>query len=94
MYIPLIVSVVAAVGVNVTEHVPAIRVQLAALKVPVAVVVKLTDPVGVVTVPTEMSATVALQVDACPTTTGVVHDTVVDVFLRLTTIEPDPELAV
>src|SRR6267143_2031230 len=62
-----------AVGVYVTEQLVELpepeRVQLAALKVPVPLLVKLTVPVGVVFVPTSVSVTVAVQVVGCPTTT-------------------------
>jgi len=64
-----------------------------ALKLPVGPVsVHVTVPVGVVAVPVEVSATVAEQEDACPTTTGVAHVTVVDVVLGLTVIDPEPAL--
>ena len=71
------VSVPVALGVKLTEQVPAAKVQLPAVKVPAAIVVKLTVPVGVDAVPEDVSATVALQVLALPTTTGLVHETVV-----------------
>ena len=63
MYIPLIVSIPDAVGVKVTKHVPATKVQLAALKVPLAVVVKLTEPLGVIAPAPLVSVTVAVQVE-------------------------------
>ena len=85
-------SVPGALGVNVTEHVPANRLQLAALRLPAAVVVKLILPVGVVMVPTSVSATVAVHVEATPTNTGVMQVSVVDVARRLTVIVPDPLL--
>src|SRR2546428_4328355 len=44
-------------------------VQLVALKVPAPLLLKLTVPVGVLFVPTSVSATVAVQVVAWPTTT-------------------------
>src|SRR2546425_420390 len=44
-------------------------VQLVALKVPAPLLLKLTVPVGVLFVPTSVSATVAVQVVGCPTTT-------------------------
>ncbi len=71
----------------VTEQVaiPAValaaRVQLAAgVNVPVELVVKLTLPVGVITVPADVSVTVAVQLVPWLTTTEAgVHDTLVDV---------------
>ncbi len=53
--------------------------QLAAgVNVPVELVVKLTEPVGVITVPTEVSVTVAVQLVPWFTTTDAgVHDTLV-----------------
>src|SRR2546428_94312 len=44
-------------------------VQLVALNVPAPLLLKLTVPVGVLFVPTSVSATVAVQVVASPTTT-------------------------
>ena len=55
--------------------------------------VNVTVPVGVIGVPeAEVSATVAVQVEAWLTTTGLLHDTVVDVVLRLTAIFVVPAL--
>jgi hypothetical protein len=48
----------------VTLQVPALNVQLVALKVPVLLVVNVTVPVGVVAPVPEESATVAVHVDA------------------------------
>ncbi len=80
---------------NVTEQVPAARVHDAALKLPAApVLVKPTVPVGTLVVPAEVSATVAVHVEATPTTTGLVQDMVVDVVRGLTVIEPVPVLVV
>jgi len=65
----------------------AARVQLAAgVKVPVEFVVKLTDPVGVMTVPAvEVSVTVAVQLVPWLTTTDAgVHDTLVEVVRGVT----------
>ena len=78
---PVIVAVPDTVAVNVTEHEPDTNVQVVELKLPVAVPVALhvTVPVGVVTVPGEMSATEAVQVEPCAITTGDVQVTVVDV---------------
>ncbi len=93
-YVPVMLAVPAAVAVNVTEHVPSARVQLAAgVKLPAGPVsVKLTDPVGVEVVPGEVSATVAEQVEPWLMKTGLVHDTVVEVARGLTVIEPVPLL--
>jgi hypothetical protein len=76
----------------VTEHVavPAValaaRVQLVAgVKVPVELLAKVTVPVGVLTVPGELSTTVAVQLVPWLTTTEAgVHATVVVVALLLT----------
>ncbi len=93
LYDPVMVAVPVAVPVNVTEHEPATSAQDAALRLPAEpVAVKLTEPVGVVTVPGEVSATVAVQVDATPTGTGLVHATVVEVALGLTVRLLVPEL--
>ena len=55
--------------------------------------VNVTVPVGVIEVPeAEVSATVAVQVEAWLTTTGLLHDTVVDVALGLTAIFVAPAL--
>jgi Na+/H+ antiporter NhaA len=64
----------------------AARVQLVAgVKVPVELVVKLTEPVGVITVPTEVSVTVAVQpVPWLTTTDAGVHATLVEVVRGLT----------
>jgi hypothetical protein len=74
-----------AVAVNVTEQVPAASVHVVELKDPAGPVsVKVTVPVGVVTVPADVSDTVAVQEDATPTTTGLVHVTAVEVVRGLT----------
>ncbi len=87
------VVVPVADGVNVTEHVPATRAQLAALNDPAAPVeLKLTVPVGVLVVGGEVSATVAVHVEAWLTKTGEVHETVVDVDLVVTVTVVLPEL--
>jgi hypothetical protein len=79
--------------VKVTEQLPLARMQLGALKVPAAVVVKLTVPVGVRGVPaTVVSATVAVHILAWPTTTGEVQEIVVEVVRGLTTTLPEPLL--
>ncbi len=87
------VTVPVAVAVKVTEQVPAARVQLATLNEPAApVLLNETVPVGVDAVPGEVSAVVAVHVEATPTTTGVVHVTVVEVVLRMTVTDPVPVL--
>lgn len=58
--------------------VPDMRVQLVTLKLPVIpVCVNETVPDGIVGATLDVSVTVALQVDGCPTNTGLVQDTVV-----------------
>jgi len=81
------------VAVNVTEHEPETRPQVAALNDPAAPVeLKLTVPVGVLVVPAAVSVTVAVQVEAWETTTGEVHETAVAVVRRLTVMLAVPEL--
>ncbi len=91
---PVMLAVPVAVAVKVTEHVPAAKVQLAAgVKLPAGPVsVNETVPVGVVTVPGDVSATVAEQVEPWLTNTGLVHATVVEVALGLTVTEAVPTL--
>ena len=75
-----------AVAVKVTEQLPDTRAHVVELKEPAGPVsVKVTVPVGVVTVPGEVSVTVAVQDEAWPTTTGLVQTTAVEV-LRLLTV--------
>ena len=83
----MIVAVPAAVPVKVTEHVPAAKVQLAALKVPADPVdVNATVPVGVLVVPAAVSVTVVVQVVATLiATVAGMHETAVEVVRRLTT---------
>jgi hypothetical protein len=58
-------AVPAALGVNVTEQVPADRVQLGELNVPARpLAVKPTEPAGVVAPAPLVSATVAVHVEA------------------------------
>ena len=86
-------AVPALEGVNVLAHVavpavvPAANVQV--VKLPVTpVTAKVTEPVGVTTVPAVVeSVTVAVQVDPWLTTTGLVHVTAVVVVRRLTTTD-------
>jgi hypothetical protein len=90
----MIEAVPAALGVNVTEHVPADNVQLGALKVPASpVAVNPTDPAGVEAPAPLVSATVAVHVDGwlIGTEAGL-HTTVVDVDLRVTVIAAVPVL--
>jgi len=78
-------AVPVAVAVNVTEQLPDTRAHVVELNEPAEPVsVKVTVPVGVVTVPAEVSDTVAVQDEATPTTTGVVQTTAVDVVRGLT----------
>lgn len=94
LYAPVIVAVPVALGVNVTEHVPAVKLQLVGLNVPaVPVDVNDTVPVGVLAVPGDVSVTVAVQVEPWPMATGDVHDTAVAVALRLTVTLVLPLLA-
>jgi len=79
--------------VKVTEHEPDTRLHVVALNEPVAPVLDhVTVPVGVLVVPAAMSVTVAVHVEACETTTGEVHETAVEVVLRLTVMVAVPEL--
>jgi hypothetical protein len=65
--------------VYVTLHVPAARVQVVLLNVPVEFVVKVTVPVGVIAPVPDASATVAVQVLAVLSRTlAGEHTTVVD----------------
>jgi len=74
-----------AVAVKVTEQLPDTSVQVVELNEPAGPVsVNVTVPVGVVTVPADVSVTVAVQDDATPTTTGPVQTTAVEVVLGLT----------
>jgi hypothetical protein len=70
---------VIVLGVNVTEHDPAVRLQVGAEKVPAPpVAVKVIVPVGTVAPAPFVSATVTVQVDDCPSgTVEGVHDSVV-----------------
>ncbi len=75
-----------AVAVKVTEQLPDARAHVVELNEPAGPVsVKVTVPVGVVTVPGDVSVTVAVHDEACPTTTGLVQTTAVEV-LRLFTV--------
>jgi hypothetical protein len=82
-----------ALGVNVTEQLPAERAHDPELKLPAAPELeKVTVPVGVVIVPDEVSLTVAVHAEAVLTTNGATQDTTVAVLLRLTVTEAVPLL--
>ncbi len=79
------VVVPAAEPVKSTEQLLPIRVQLAVLNEPEPVKVQATVPVGLIEVPAaELSVTVAVQVEAWPTVTGLVQTIVVELVRRLT----------
>ena len=78
-------AVPVAVAVKVAEQLPDTNVHVVELKDPVGPVsVKVTLPVGVVTVPAEVSDTVAVHEEATPTTTGLVQTTAVEVVRGFT----------
>jgi hypothetical protein len=83
-------AVPAALGVNVTEHVPAVSVQLAALNAPARpLAVKPTDPPGVVPPTPLVSATVAVHVEGWLIATGEgLQTTVVEVVRKMPITEP------
>jgi hypothetical protein len=84
-------AVPAALGVKVTEQVPAaVSVQLAALKVPARpLAVNPTEPAGVEAPTPLVSAIVAVHVDAWLIATGDgLQTTVVEVVRRVATTEP------
>ena len=77
-----------AVGENVEVHVAdaVVPARVQAVKVPVTPVsLRATVPVGVIAVPEAVSVTVTVQVEVCPTRTGVVQETVVVVDLPVVT---------
>jgi len=79
-------AVPPAVAVKVTEQLPETRAHVVELNEPAGPVsVNVTVPVGVIIVPGEVSVTVAVHVDPCPITTGVLQMTAVEV-LRLFTV--------
>src|SRR5438034_11596071 len=87
------VAVPAALGVNVTEQVPAPdRVQLVALKVPARpVAVNATEPAGVVVPAPLVSVTVAVHVEGWLMAMVLgLHTMVVDVVLRFDVMEAVP----
>jgi hypothetical protein len=63
------------------------------VNVPVLLVVRPTVPVGVMKVPSEVSDTVTLQVDATPIVSGEPQLTLVEVVLTVTVILVVPLLA-
>jgi len=74
-----------AVAVKVTVQLPDTRVHVVELKEPAGPVsVKVTVPVGVMTVPGEVSVTVAVQDEAWLIATGLEHTTPVEVVRGLT----------
>ncbi len=73
--------------VMVTEQEPADRVHVIGDGSSAASLVKVTVPVGTMAVPTSVSVTVAIQVEACPTVTGLVQLTVVIVERLLTVMD-------
>ncbi len=81
---PVTVAVPFAVPVKVTVQLPDVSVQLDPLNEPVPVNVKVTVPDGVIPEPVSVSATVAVQVEAWLTETGLVQVTVVEVDRGLT----------
>jgi hypothetical protein len=91
VYVPVIEAVPAALGVKLTEHVPAAdNVQLGALNVPARpAAVNPTDPAGVLLPTPLVSATVAVQVDGwlIGTEAGA-QTTVVEVVRRVAVTEP------
>jgi hypothetical protein len=90
VYVPMMVAVPDADGVNVTEHAPADNVQLGALNVPARpLAVNPTEPAGVVAPAPLVSVTVAVQVDAWPTATVPgLQTTVVVVVRRVAVTDP------
>jgi len=78
------------VGVNVTEQLPLVKLHLVAgLKVP-PVELNDTAPAGVLTVPGDVSVTVAVHVEPWFTATGDEQERAVLVALRLTVIDVAP----
>ncbi len=90
----MIVAAPVALGVNVTEQVAATSAHDVALNEPAAPVeVKLTEPVGVIAVPGEVSVTVAVHVDAWAIgTDDGAHATAVLVVRTVTLMVPLPLL--
>jgi hypothetical protein len=87
LYAPVTVAVPVVIAVKVTEQLPETRVQVAELKDPAAPVsVKLTLPDGMITVPGEVSDTVAVHDEAWLTTTGLEQTKEVEVVRGFTAI--------
>jgi hypothetical protein len=87
------VPVPTALGVYVTEQLPATSVQLALEKSPAPLLDQLTLPVGVLVLPPEASVTVAVQVvDSSTATVDGVQLTVVSVERLVTVTVSPPEL--
>src|SRR5215831_17133628 len=77
----------SAVGVKLAEQEPPPRVQLwVAFVRPAPLAVKVTEPPGVLPVPTEVSVTVAEQAEAWPMTTGVSQALIAVEVARLVTV--------
>jgi len=82
--VPEVEAVKVLVQVAVPAVVPAANVHV--VNVPLTpLTVNVTDPVGVLTVPAALSVTVAVKVEPCASTTGLVQVTAVVVVRRLTT---------
>ncbi len=75
-----------------TEQLPETRVQVAALKLPEALVLKVIVPVGVEVVPEEVSEAVAVQVEGAFTGSGEEQLTLVKVVRLFTVRLKVPEL--
>jgi hypothetical protein len=83
-YVPVMSACPTTVGVYVTLQLPEARVQVAELKVPVELVVKVTVPVGVMAPVPDESATVAVHVlGVLSRTLAGEHATVVVVVRRV-----------
>src|SRR5215813_4623047 len=77
----------SAVGVKLAEQEPPPRVQLwVAFVRPAPLAVKVTEPLGVLPMPTEVSVTVAEQLEAWPITTGLLQEVIVVEVTRLVTV--------
>src|SRR5215813_11293580 len=78
----------SAVGVKLAEQAPLpLRVQLwVAFVRPPPLAVKVTEPVGVLLMPTEVSVTVAEQLEAWPITTGLLQEVIAVEVARLVTV--------
>ena len=80
-------AVPVAVPVKLTVQLPAVRMQLGALRPPVPIDVKVTVPVGTIAVPpAEVSATTTLHKEAWLITTGLAQVIVVELVRRPTMI--------